>query len=45
MIELAENRYGKSGVRLMKVTRSSQGQDLREWTVEVLLKEIGRAHV
>jgi urate oxidase len=38
MIELAENRYGKSGVRLMKVTRSGQGQDLREWTVEVLLK-------
>jgi urate oxidase len=38
MIELAENRYGKSGVRLMKVTRSGEGQDLREWTVEVLLK-------
>jgi urate oxidase len=38
MIELAENRYGKSRVRLMKVTRNDQGQDLREWTVEVLLK-------
>src|ERR1700733_1420134 len=38
MIELAESRYGKSRVRLMKVTRSDQGQDLREWTVEVLLK-------
>jgi urate oxidase len=38
MIELAENRYGKSRVRLMKVTRDNQGHDLREWTVEVLLK-------
>jgi len=37
MIELAENRYGKSRVRLMKVTRSPQGNDLREWTVQVLL--------
>src|ERR1700760_59312 len=38
MIELAENRYGKSRVRLMKVTRHSYGQDLSEWTVQVLLK-------
>jgi urate oxidase len=38
MIELAENRYGKSRVRLMKVTRHSHGHDLREWTVQVLLK-------
>ena len=46
MIELAENRYGKSGVRLMKVTHSDQGQDLREWTVEVLLKgDFESAHV
>ena len=37
MIELAENRYGKSRVRLMKVTRSPDGNDLREWTVQVLL--------
>ena len=37
MIELAENRYGKSRVRLMKVTRSLEGNDLREWTVQVLL--------
>ena len=37
MIELAENRYGKSRVRLMKVTRGPQGNDLREWTVQVLL--------
>jgi len=37
MIELAENRYGKSRVRLMKVTRGLEGNDLREWTVQVLL--------
>ena len=37
MIELAENRYGKSRVRLMKVLRSPEGNDLREWTVQVLL--------
>ncbi len=38
MIELAENTYGKSRVRLMKVTRHAHGNDLREWTVEVLIK-------
>lgn len=37
MIELAENRYGKSRVRLMKVLRGPEGHDLREWTVQVLL--------
>jgi urate oxidase len=37
MIELAENRYGKSRVRLMKVVHGAQGNDLREWTVQVLL--------
>src|SRR3984957_8904936 len=37
MIELAENRYGKSRVRLMKVTRTPDGNALREWTVQVLL--------
>jgi urate oxidase len=37
MIELVENRYGKSRVRLMKVTRGPKGNDLREWTVQVLL--------
>lgn len=46
MIELAENRYGKSRIRLMKVTRNDQGQDLREWTVEVLLKgDFDSAHL
>jgi urate oxidase len=38
MVELAENRYGKSLVRLMKVTRHEHGHDLREWTVQVLLR-------
>jgi urate oxidase len=37
MIELAENRYGKSRVRLMKVVHGSGGNELREWTVQVLL--------
>ena len=50
MIELAENRYGKSRVRLMKVTRHAHGQthshDLREWTVQVLLKgDFATAHL
>jgi urate oxidase len=37
MIELAENRYGKSRVRLMKITRSPKGNEMREWTVQILL--------
>jgi urate oxidase len=46
MIELAENRYGKSRVRLMKVTRNDRGHDLREWTVQVLLKgDFDSAHL
>jgi urate oxidase len=46
MIKLAENRYGKSRVRLMKVTRHDHGQDLREWTVQVLLKgDFDTAHL
>ena len=46
MIELAENRYGKSRVRLMKVTRHEHGNDLREWTVQVLLKgDFDSAHL
>ena len=45
MIELAENRYGKSRVRLMKVTRTPDGNDLREWTVQVLLTgDFAEAH-
>jgi urate oxidase len=46
MIELTENRYGKSRVRLMKVTRHEYGNDLREWTVQVLLKgDFDSAHL
>jgi len=46
MIELAENRYGKSRVRLMKVTRNANGNDLREWSVQVLLRgDFDSAHV
>ena len=45
MIELAENRYGKSRVRLMKVTRSAGVHDLFDWTVEVLLRgDFAAAH-
>jgi urate oxidase len=46
MIELAENRYGKSRIRLMKVTRKDHAHDLREWTVQVLLKgDFDSAHL
>jgi urate oxidase len=46
MVELAENRYGKSRVRLMKVTRHAHGNDLREWTVQVLLRgDFASAHI
>jgi len=46
MFALVENRYGKSRIRLMKVTRSAAGNDLREWTVQVLLRgDFESAHV
>jgi urate oxidase len=35
---LAENSYGKSRVRLMKVWRRGEWHDIREWTVEILLQ-------
>jgi urate oxidase len=38
MIAVAENKYGKSRVRLVKVKRNAGWHDLREWTVEVLLQ-------
>ena len=38
MIELAENRYGKSRVRLMKVTRQDGVHELHDWTVGVLVR-------
>ena len=38
MIEIVANSYGKSRVRLVKVTRAGGRHDLAEWTVEVLLE-------
>jgi urate oxidase len=38
MIGLAENRYGKSRVRLVKVKRHSVLHDFLEWTLEILLQ-------
>jgi urate oxidase len=38
MVKLAENRYGKSRVRLVSVKRHSDRHELRDWTVEVLLR-------
>jgi len=38
MITLAENRYGKSRVRLVQVKRYPDRHDFREWTVEILLE-------
>jgi urate oxidase len=37
MARLGENRYGKSRVRLSRVTRRENGHDFQEWTVGVLL--------
>ena len=38
MIEIVENRYGKSRVRLVKITRDRGRHDLYDWTVEILLE-------
>ena len=38
MITLADNRYGKSRVRVVKVKRHQDQHDFREWTVEILLE-------
>lgn len=35
---LAENRYGKSGVRLVKLTREGEGHGFRDLTVDVSLE-------
>jgi urate oxidase len=37
MARLGENRYGKSRVRLSRITRHGDHHDFNEWTVEVLL--------
>ena len=45
MAKLQENKYGKTGVRLVKVTRNGSVHTLREWTVRVLLEgEFEEAH-
>jgi len=36
-VKLTGNRYGKSRVRLMRVTKHENHHDLDEWTVQVLL--------
>ena len=38
MIKLAENRYGKSRVRVVKVQRHPDRHDFRDWTLEILLE-------
>jgi urate oxidase len=38
MAKLAENKYGKSRVRLMRVKRGQSSHELREWMVQVLLQ-------
>jgi urate oxidase len=38
MAQLAENRYGKHRVRLVKVTRDGAVHNVREWTVNVLIE-------
>jgi len=38
MVKLAENRYGKSRVRLVRVKRHADHHELREWTVQILLQ-------
>src|ERR1700719_5280377 len=36
VIALAENKYGKSRIRLVQVKRRGDRHDFREWTVEIL---------
>jgi urate oxidase len=38
MSELAENSYGKSRVRLVKVKRHPGGHDVHEWTIDIRLE-------
>ncbi len=46
MATLQQNRYGKTGVRLVKVTRDGSVHTLREWTVRVLLEgDFEEAHI
>ena len=46
MIELGPNRYGKSAIRLVKVIRGADGQQIRDLTIAISLQgEFARAHV
>jgi urate oxidase len=38
MTPLAENRYGKSRVRLARVKRTARQHEFREWTIQILLQ-------
>src|ERR1700685_568950 len=38
MTPLAENRYGKSRVRLARVKRTPERHEFQEWTVQILLQ-------
>jgi urate oxidase len=38
MIRLADNRYGKSRIRLVRVKRHRERHDFVEWTLEILLQ-------
>jgi urate oxidase len=38
MIELGKNRYGKSHIRLLRVKRSPERHELREWMLEILFE-------
>lgn len=38
MTPLAENRYGKSRVRLARVKRAARQHEFREWTIQILLQ-------
>ena len=38
MARLGENRYGKSRVRLSRITRHGDRHEFQEWTVRVLLQ-------
>jgi urate oxidase len=38
MVRLGENRYGKSRVRLSRITRHADRHEFNEWTVHILLR-------
>jgi len=38
MMALAENRYGKSRIRLVRVKRHPERHDFAEWMLEILLR-------